>query len=564
MFEIDPYLDICVWEDGLSPDNFDDFFFANGPLDLVIEECDDFYVKIAVREYARSKRIPVLMETSDRGLIEIERFDLEPERPVLHGLLDGVRAEDVRTLSTKDKIPYVLRIHNEEVLSSRLRGSLVEVKESIYSWPQLASSVTLGGALITDVSRRILLGMLRASGRFSVDVEELVSEGRQAYIGTPSPLVPLVVEEALRPRRLEIPAAAQGPLTEEEVRFLVGCALLAPSAGNAQPWGFHCRNSNIEVFLTRAGKRSVLHYGEPATLVAFGAVAENMRVAGQTIGLSIMIDYRFFAGSDCVFTASFRRTDARPPSDLDALFNRVSNRRHGENRSLETVHRDHLARAALQAGGDIVILNEHAKLKQVGEVLGLSDRAALLSQTLHGEFMEEIRWTPDQVCETRTGIDLASLELSHADAAAMRVIAKWTTLDAVRRWDGGSSLQKLARDAARGSSAFALVRSKGKGRRAYFDGGMVAERVWHAATELGVAVQPWTALLFLFLRIRERVEELEQDTIRRLFAVERAFRMLFPEKDDMTDVLLLRLAYAAPPTSRSLRKNLEQVLIFEA
>ena len=41
------------------------------------------------RPHARA-RIPVLMATSDRGLIDVERYDLEPQRPILHGLLGDV------------------------------------------------------------------------------------------------------------------------------------------------------------------------------------------------------------------------------------------------------------------------------------------------------------------------------------------------------------------------------------------------------------------------------------------------------------------------------------------
>src|SRR5262249_9107049 len=95
MFEIDPYLDIRIWPDGLSPASFDEFLLEDGKADLLVEECDDLYLKIAIREYARDNRIPVLMETSDRGLLEIERFDLEPERPILHGLMHDVRADDL-------------------------------------------------------------------------------------------------------------------------------------------------------------------------------------------------------------------------------------------------------------------------------------------------------------------------------------------------------------------------------------------------------------------------------------------------------------------------------------
>ena len=50
------------------------------------------------------------METSDRGLLDVERFDLEPDRPLFHGLLAGVDTQAISGLSARDKVPYVLRI----------------------------------------------------------------------------------------------------------------------------------------------------------------------------------------------------------------------------------------------------------------------------------------------------------------------------------------------------------------------------------------------------------------------------------------------------------------------
>jgi len=43
----------------------------------VIEECDSLDMKFLVREAARDRQIPVIMETSDRGVLDVERFDLE-------------------------------------------------------------------------------------------------------------------------------------------------------------------------------------------------------------------------------------------------------------------------------------------------------------------------------------------------------------------------------------------------------------------------------------------------------------------------------------------------------
>ena len=74
---------------GLTYDTVDAFLAG---LDIVVEECDSLDMKAVVREGAEARGIPVLMATSDRGLVDVERFDLEPERPILHGLLGELDA----------------------------------------------------------------------------------------------------------------------------------------------------------------------------------------------------------------------------------------------------------------------------------------------------------------------------------------------------------------------------------------------------------------------------------------------------------------------------------------
>ena len=67
-------------------------------------------MKVLVREAARALRLPVLMATSDRGLVDVERFDLEPSRPILHGLLGDLDSARLCRLDHQDKVPHVLRI----------------------------------------------------------------------------------------------------------------------------------------------------------------------------------------------------------------------------------------------------------------------------------------------------------------------------------------------------------------------------------------------------------------------------------------------------------------------
>ncbi len=178
MFEIDPYLDIEIFPRGLTQETMTEFFNGgNGPVDLLVEECDTPWVKLAARETARGLGVPVVMDTNDRGLLDIERFDQEPARPLLHGRLGDTSAADLadRALTSSERVALILAMVDADRISPQLAASVPRIGRTLSSWPQLASGVALGGALTVEVARRILLGRPCDSGRFYVDLTALIA-----------------------------------------------------------------------------------------------------------------------------------------------------------------------------------------------------------------------------------------------------------------------------------------------------------------------------------------------------------------------------------------------------
>ncbi len=175
--EINPYINIELFEEGLTSKNMEEFL--NSPtLDVLIEVCDSLKLKYDVRKSARESKIPVIMDTNDRGLVDIERFDLEPNRPIFHGLVNEKRFSDIDRLSLAEKVPLVQALVGGEAISQRLKLSMSAIGKQVISWPQLASGVMLGGAVTADVARRIILNQLNISGRFYIDFDELISDSK--------------------------------------------------------------------------------------------------------------------------------------------------------------------------------------------------------------------------------------------------------------------------------------------------------------------------------------------------------------------------------------------------
>lgn len=179
--ELDPFIQVSCFTEGLTNDNIASFFTDNGSIDILVEECDGLEIKVLSRIMAKKYQIPVVMDTNDRGMLDVERFDLEPNRPIFHGRtkeLENLTPEELIAkfagLAVEHKISFLAQIIGIENVSSKMKQSLANMNKTIVGWPQLASAVTLGGAMVTDTCRRILLDHFKDSGRYFVDFDELI------------------------------------------------------------------------------------------------------------------------------------------------------------------------------------------------------------------------------------------------------------------------------------------------------------------------------------------------------------------------------------------------------
>ncbi|KKU43216.1 MAG: hypothetical protein UX60_C0032G0006 [Berkelbacteria bacterium GW2011_GWA2_46_7] len=175
MSEINPFQILEVFQDGITTKNISKFFGTeSNKLDIFIEEIDDIKLKIDTRIWARKLKIPVVMATDngDNAMIDVERFDLEPNRKLFHS-----RIEESRLLSIGEKLNMTERIKLASAIvgadiTPRTRMSLTMVGTKLPAWPQLGNAATLSGVAVSYISRRILTGLSMPSGRYEVSLDE--------------------------------------------------------------------------------------------------------------------------------------------------------------------------------------------------------------------------------------------------------------------------------------------------------------------------------------------------------------------------------------------------------
>lgn len=178
LYEINPYMQITVYSEGVTEGNISDFFDRD-PVSILVEETDNLGLKIKLREEARSRRIPVVMGTDngDGVIIDVERYDLHTDLPLFNGAIGDVTFEDFKDFPPRALPQLATKIAGPELAVDRMKTSILEVGRTLYSWPQLGDAATLCGVVIACITRRIANNLPTKEGKFDLNLEALLDPG---------------------------------------------------------------------------------------------------------------------------------------------------------------------------------------------------------------------------------------------------------------------------------------------------------------------------------------------------------------------------------------------------
>ena len=576
--EIDPYITVRCFPEGLTEENMDLFFTDGKKLDLLIEESDGLDIKILSRFKAKSLGIPVLMEASDRCMVDVERFDLESNLPILHGLVGHLDPQKLKTLQTnEEKIPYMLDILGIHTLSTRLKASMLEIEQSITTWPQLASAVVMGGGITADVARRMLLNQFTESGRYYVDVEEIICNKQAPDMSQPMEATPPVKKETQGKNRLleqAITTIQQTKITpppnsicptDEELKSIVNAACLAPSGGNSQPWHWLQKDQTLILMSPFSSHHTILGYNDRALRIAQGAALENLETRAAHLGLNTRVEIlpKDYNNSSIIARIHFFEGPGKfGYSNLNsAIGKRLTNRSNEGRIEISQDILNQINTCVGEWGSHLSWFTQKEELTTLEQVLGEMERIRILEVLGHQDFVNEIRWTDEEAQRTRDGIELGSIDLSASERAGLQVAKDPKVISLLRDWNLGGAFSKLTEKTIESASAVGVLRMPDWSEESFLNGGRILERIWHQAQLLGFSFQPTAASVFMLYRhITGKEKEMSAQTSKLINNVLPKYnKALRRNTSQNNEVFIFRLNFAKHETQRSIRKHLSEV-----
>lgn len=567
--EIDPYLRIKIFNDGLTSKNIDSFFTADGKLDLMVEVCDGLDIKIISRFKARELGVPVVMDTNDRGMLDVERYDLQPNRPILHGLAGDLDPSKITDLTNEEKIPYIIKMIGAETISTRLKASMLEVEQSINTWPQLASSVTLGGAITTDVCRNIFLDQFHDSGRYYIDIESIIKDQsvkktkkeKNEYDG-PVILSVKDLEEIASDYSSSVVSEGIG---NEELEQIVLAARLSPSGGNAQPWKFLYRNKSLYIFHDAYYSYSLLDFNNLGSYLAFGAMLENIEIKAASLAVrATPAVFPLESERRLIAVVSFEKGTAEPVRFhlASVIGARMTNRNIAKR--IELNDDDALALQSMASSvpqARLQLFDSTEYLNEFAEILTNTERLRFLHPQGHYDtFVKELRFTKEEVESTSDGLDVNTLNVKQSDIAALKIAKDPAAISFLHQLHQGSGFKKISRENVLTASAIGVMSMNGHDAIDFLQGGRAVERVWLEANYRQISFQPISQIVFMReLFLSGGSVDFNSYEQNELSDINKRLTKMTGLGQDRFPIFVFRLCYALPPAIRSLRRPVEEV-----
>jgi hypothetical protein len=170
-WEVDPFLNLETWDQGVARESLEKFILEP-KLDIFVDEMDAIDLKFMCRDLCKKNKIPVVMATDngDGIILDVERFDIEPDRKIFHGRVH-IDLEEMRDMTREKFVAMANDIIDPTLFTIRQQQSIMEIGKTLSGVAQLGSAAVLAGAAVSFAVRRLATGQAMPSGRYTMSCE---------------------------------------------------------------------------------------------------------------------------------------------------------------------------------------------------------------------------------------------------------------------------------------------------------------------------------------------------------------------------------------------------------
>ncbi|MFA7314820.1 MAG: hypothetical protein WC025_02710 [Candidatus Magasanikbacteria bacterium] len=352
-------------------------------------------------------------------------------------------------------------------------------------------------------------------------------------------------------------------MEKEFFRKLILEAINAPSGENSQPWRFVCSDNKIDLYNLPNRDNPIYNYKQHGSLFAHGALLENLSIVADFYGYDTTIDFLpDFVNNFVASINLIKKIDETKKTSLfDSIKKRTTNRKIYQDKELSFDMIEKIKEIANSSSDvNVVFVNDTGSRKKMASIFSKNDAITLEDKELHDVFFENIRWNKEEESVKKNGLFLDTMELAPPQEKIFKLLRNSKIASFFRKIKLTRFIANENAKIYASSPLFISFVIDNKDEN-YLKAGMIAEKIWLTAIDMGLYCQPLAALPYLYDRIEN--SEIKKFSEEHTSIIKESYSemcdILKISKEKMV-CMTLRVGYSQPP--RALSSKMEPEIIF--
>jgi hypothetical protein len=205
----------------------------------------------------------------------------------------------------------------------------------------------------------------------------------------------------LEPWNISPDAFPSDGYASDQLEFLIGYAILAPSSHNSQPWLFRINAMDLELFADRRRALPIIDPQQRELTISCGAALFNLRVAAEYFGHVYRVDSLPDPEQPDLLARFHLGLSGETRSEDILMFNAITQRRTNRQPFVADPVPDallaDLSEAASQEGAWLRIVDGDANRHAVANLVAEADRVQWADRHFREELARWVRTRPEEV-----------------------------------------------------------------------------------------------------------------------------------------------------------------------
>jgi len=296
-------------------------------------------------------------------------------------------------------------------------------------------------------------------------------------------------------------------MNQETIQKILHAAVQAPSGDNVQPWGFSVSSDfkQIELYNLPEKDISCFNHEQTSSLLAHGAVLENMIIASKKLGYETR--YQLFPDTQENHIASIKLSPAADSLQQNNLypfiFQRKTHRFPYKKEAIPQSIIQTLKNCLTEKNGVSIHITEEPEIKRLlAKQFKINDAIIFERKEIHHFLFNQVRWNNRQIEQTQDGMPVDVLGLNSFERLMFPVMQFWTYVRLANYLGLSKAIAFKSQRNYQQAPVLGILTLQQTDKKALVEGGRAMQRLWLEATRQGLALQPVIGLPMLAWQLK--------------------------------------------------------------